>query len=662
MPRYLTKSRYRMACECPTKLFYTRKDTYQDNSQDDPFLEALRDGGFQVGRLAQLYYEKKGPSVLIGTLKEAEALAQTQTELQKDRIILFEAAFHWNNLFIRADIVEKQGNLIRLVEVKSKSFNPDNPKKPILKQDGLPQSDWEPTFQDLAFQTYVLREMYPNLEVQPYLMLLDKRKQAPVDRMNSYFFLKKTEDKKNPVVEIRGTIPEDMVSGQNWIVLEYAANEVVSALQGKDYDGKNFKERINEWAQAYADDKKIDPILSTTCKTCQFRAAADERKAGKFSGFHECWREKSSLSDKELDGALVLDMWNSRKVDSWISEGKYRLASLQTTDVPDPKTKTASKRQGWTQVERQRYQIDCVRERKQEPVVDVEGLRTDLSKWVYPLHFIDFETIRGAIPFHKDSAPYEQVAFQFSHHHVEEDRTIRHQGQWIKLDRGVWPNHEFLKELKLQLDKDGGTVLHFAHHERTVISDLCGMLEGKDRELVAWFRNLIGEGADRETNHGQRHGRLVDMREILLGRYYHPGTGGSNSLKDVLPAILGTEGPLRAKYSQADYGTGKMPSLNLKEGKVWIREGSSNPYECLPKICEVCPDLPEDVERVFGDQEIDQGGAAMMAYAKAQFTECSDQEVEGLREALLQYCELDTLAMVMLWEEWRRWIDKNQKI
>ena len=43
----------------------------------------------------------------------------------------------------------------------------------------------------------------------------------------------------------------------------------------------------------------------------------------------------------------------------------------------------------------------------------------------------------------------------------------------------------------------------------------------------------------------------------------------------------------------------------------------------------------------------------MMAYAKAQFTECSDQEAQGLREALLQYCELDTLAMVMLWEEWK---------
>ena len=65
-------------------------------------------------------------------------------------------------------------------------------------------------------------------------------------------------------------------------------------------------------------------------------------------------------------------------------------------------------------------------------------------------------------------------------------------------------------------------------------------------------------------------------------------------------------------------------------------------------------DIPADVERVFGvDDRIDQGGAAMTAYAKVQFTQCSAAEVKGVREALLKYCELDTLAMVMLWEEWQ---------
>jgi hypothetical protein len=34
-------------------------------------------------------------------------------------------------------------------------------------------------------------------------------------------------------------------------------------------------------------------------------------------------------------------------------------------------------------------------------------------------------------------------------------------------------------------------------------------------------------------------------------------------------------------------------------------------------------------------------------------------ERNALREALLQYCELDTLAMVMIWEHWLNYIKRN---
>jgi hypothetical protein len=37
--RYLTKSRFKLATECPTKLFYTRKKEYADQSLEDSFLE-----------------------------------------------------------------------------------------------------------------------------------------------------------------------------------------------------------------------------------------------------------------------------------------------------------------------------------------------------------------------------------------------------------------------------------------------------------------------------------------------------------------------------------------------------------------------------------------------------------------------------------------------
>ena len=53
MPRYLTKSRFKLALKCETKLFYTnKKDIYADQSLDDSFLQAMAEGGFQVGRNA----------------------------------------------------------------------------------------------------------------------------------------------------------------------------------------------------------------------------------------------------------------------------------------------------------------------------------------------------------------------------------------------------------------------------------------------------------------------------------------------------------------------------------------------------------------------------------------------------------------------------------
>jgi len=89
-PRYLTKSRFMVGLDCPTKLFYTRKKEYPDKSQEDPFLAALAEGGYQVGELAQRYYEG---GINIETLDYEEAEATTSDLMSKDRIILYEPAF-----------------------------------------------------------------------------------------------------------------------------------------------------------------------------------------------------------------------------------------------------------------------------------------------------------------------------------------------------------------------------------------------------------------------------------------------------------------------------------------------------------------------------------------------------------------------------------------
>jgi len=53
------------------------------------------------------------------------------------------------------------------------------------------------------------------------------------------------------------------------------------------------------------------------------------------------------------------------------------------------------------------------------------------------------------------------------------------------------------------------------------------------------------------------------------------------------------------------------------------------------------------------DDKLNEGGAALTAYARMQFEEMSEYERDEIINALLKYCELDTMAMVMIYEGWR---------
>ena len=56
-PRYLTKSRFKLAAECPTKLFHTvKEEIYRNTKQEDSFLAMLADGGYQVDELAKCLF------------------------------------------------------------------------------------------------------------------------------------------------------------------------------------------------------------------------------------------------------------------------------------------------------------------------------------------------------------------------------------------------------------------------------------------------------------------------------------------------------------------------------------------------------------------------------------------------------------------------------
>ena len=182
-PRYLTKSRFKLAVECPTKLFYTGKDkVYRNKMQEDSFLAMLADGGYQVGSLAKCYYPD-GEEVT--TLNHKEALAETTELLKRENVTIFEAAVAFGDLFVRIDILIKQGNEFQLIEVKAKSYNSSRPE--IMGAQGDLLSGMRPYIEDVAFQAYVFRCAYPESTVKTYLMLPDKAVPSKIDGLNQLF-------------------------------------------------------------------------------------------------------------------------------------------------------------------------------------------------------------------------------------------------------------------------------------------------------------------------------------------------------------------------------------------------------------------------------------------------------------------------------------------
>lgn len=291
--------------------------------------------------------------------------------------------------------------------------------------------------------------------------------------------------------------------------------------------------------------------------------------------------------------------------------------------------------------------------------LDIAGLKDDMKSWKFPLHFIDFETSAVALPFYEKMRPYEQIAFQFSHHRVDinEDGTykITHAGQFINTTPGHFPNFDFIRALKAELDKDEGTIFRYSNHENTILREIHRQLEAHNepdkKELQDFINSITHYEEDKVKFVGERD--MVDLADVVLKYYFHPYMKGSYSIKVVLPSVQNSSDFIKAKYLEPVYGTPEMPSLNHTEPKVWTVFGEDgmvkSPYKLLPPISSYLDtDIDLDDVELKDTESVTNGGAALAAYAKMQFSDGAMSE--ALENALLTYCELDTLAMVFIWE------------
>ena len=156
---------------------------------------------------------------------------------------------------------------------------------------------------------------------------------------------------------------------------------------------------------------------------------------------------------------------------------------------------------------------------------------------------------------------------------------------------------------------------------------------------------------------------MVDLCKISEKSFYHPDTKGSSSIKKVLPALFKISNHLISKYSEPIYGSPQgIESKNFKSdsGFIWIDKNDENhdPYKKLRVIAEdLLPDAIDETEEGKASI-IAEGGAAATAYGRLQYEDLSKDARERIKTALYRYCELDTLAMVMVVESWKAFINE----
>lgn len=652
-PRYLTKSRFKLAVECPTRLFYCDNDKgYRDAMAGNDFLKTLADGGYQVGALAKLRYPG---GIDIEERNNEAAEAQTSEHLQRDNVVLFEPAIRVGDFFIRIDVLVKTGNRFELIEVKAKSYNSREPE--IEGKRGGINSKMLPYIQDAAFQTWVLRQAFPEAEITTALMMPDKAQLAPLDGINQMF---KINGRSN--VELRISPDVDMKSLAETLLAKVCVDRYVEHVLNQPLDFPGGPAMLGDatavWAEAYRDDRRIAPVIGAQCGGCQFKAEPGDVLK---SGFHECWKMANGWEDRDFADGTVLDLWNFRGKQKLIGHGILKISQVTREDIgnfdDEPEEGGLSRKQRqWLQVGGIPADYDCGGYYFDRALAAVE-----MSHWRFPLHLIDFETAAVALPFYRDMRPYEPVAFQFSHHIMEKDGSVRHEGEFLCVEPGEFPNYRFARALRDALEKDDGSIFMWSHHENTILSRIIEQLaEDSNRpedaeELAAFLKRLV-KGGDRA---------MVDLRVLAEKAFFHPDTRGGNSIKEVLPAILKVSDVLRETYCRPVYGAhGGIPSINFSfpEGIAWIETAAdgaaSDPYA---KLKQIAIDLiSEEITGAEGNVSvIAEGGAAATAYARLQFEDLSKETRARIRAALLRYCELDTLAMVMIVQAWRGMISHS---
>jgi hypothetical protein len=245
-----------------------------------------------------------------------------------------------------------------------------------------------------------------------------------------------------------------------------------------------------------------------------------------------------------------------------------------------------------------------------------------------------------------------------------EDGRVEHRSEYLGDGQGINPSFKFIEKLYKSLSQNEGDVFMYSNHENTYLNYMIKLLWKESpfdieytEKLVLFIQSLTKPSSDITPKWEEGDRKMIDMAVLVRSYYWHPHMKGSNSIKQVLPAIMNDSQFIKDKYSKPIYGlNNEVKGLNFKN-HCWVnfeKDGTvMDPYKTLPDLEDIFTDGLRKVEKLYSNNKLADGGAAMTAWAFMQFGKMGEEEKKSISEALKRYCELDTMAMVIIMEAWR---------
>jgi len=151
-----------------------------------------------------------------------------------------------------------------------------------------------------------------------------------------------------------------------------------------------------------------------------------------------------------------------------------------------------------------------------KPYVDIYTLG-EVNNMVFPITYLDFETVQFAIPAFIGTKPYQQIPFQLSAHTEYSNGEVEH-AEYLDLT-GDDPRRNFAEQLIKVCGKTGSIAVYNKSFEKMIITQLASDFDDLKAPLMAI--------AD----------RLFDLLPVMKNGYYHQDMHGSWSIKSVLPVV-----------------------------------------------------------------------------------------------------------------------------